>query len=531
MVATRKLEIQVTGDTSGAARVFREIGDGADRTESRLGRWAKGVAAAFAAGFAIDAVVNWGQALIGAAEEAQAVTRQTDAVIASMGASSWTTADAVAELAEQISLKTGLDDEMIQSAQNVLLTFGKVRDEVGEGNDVFTRATEVATDMSVALGQDLQSSVTQIGKALNDPIAGLTSLTRVGVQFTDEQKNMIATLVEAGDTLGAQKIILEELERQFGGSAEAQATASGKMKVAWDNLVETLGTYLLPAFTALTDWLTTSGIPWFESFAAKVADEVGPALSDLWTWIQTSLLPALGDLAAKVRDELLPVWHDFTNWVATSVIPNLKAIWAVVSEELVPALSRMWQVVRNELLPPLRDLGAALGNLLGLESSATASTNDLRDSWSWLAPVIRAAVLQFEHGVTVIGALVGQLGAVVRAADRAKDAISSIKLPGGVGGWDLFGPLPGILSRRAEGGSVIGGRSYLVGEDGPELFTAGQNGMITANDATLRLAGAGGGTVNHFHIAGSILTERDLLSTINAAMLRGRRLQDRGRGL
>ena len=45
-----------------------------------------------------------------------------------------------------------------------------------------------------------------------------------------------------------------------------------------------------------------------------------------------------------------------------------------------------------------------------------------------------------------------------------------------------LGGLPGIGSFfRAEGGPVSRGRSYIVGERGPELFTPGSSGMITPN--------------------------------------------------
>ena len=37
--------------------------------------------------------------------------------------------------------------------------------------------------------------------------------------------------------------------------------------------------------------------------------------------------------------------------------------------------------------------------------------------------------------------------------------------------------------KKANGGSVTGGKSYLVGERGPEMFTPGASGMITSNDA------------------------------------------------
>src|SRR5258708_1908746 len=82
----------------------------------------------------------------------------------------------------------------------------------------------------------------QLVKALNDPIHGVTSLMRVGVTFTAQQKEQIKTLVDTGHTMDAQKVILAELTKEFGGSAAAQATASDKAKVAWKNVEEQVGT-------------------------------------------------------------------------------------------------------------------------------------------------------------------------------------------------------------------------------------------------------------------------------------------------
>ena len=48
-------------------------------------------------------------------------------------------------------------------------------------------------------------------------------------------------------------------------------------------------------------------------------------------------------------------------------------------------------------------------------------------------------------------------------------------LPGGIGKF--------FSGTRANGGSVMSGRSYLVGEKGPELFTASRSGMISPNSA------------------------------------------------
>jgi hypothetical protein len=106
----------------------------------------------------------------------------------------------------------------------------------------FDEATAAVLDMATAMGQDAQTSAVQLGKALNDPIKGIASLSKVGIQFTNDQKAVIKSLVETGDKAGAQKIILDELASQMGTAAEAaRGTLGGaltSLKNAFDNLLE-----------------------------------------------------------------------------------------------------------------------------------------------------------------------------------------------------------------------------------------------------------------------------------------------------
>jgi hypothetical protein len=209
------------------------------------------------AGAAIAA--GLGVALKGAideAREAAKATAQTNAVIKSTGGVAKVTAKELGSLSNALSNKAGIDDEAIQSAGNLLLTFKDVRDEVGKNNDIFSQALPLITDMSVAMGQDLKSSTVQVGKALNDPIKGMTALSRVGVTFSQGQKDLIKTLVESGDKMGAQKIILKELRSEFEGSAAAQADPFDKFKVAIDNLKESIGVSLLPVLAEGADALS-----------------------------------------------------------------------------------------------------------------------------------------------------------------------------------------------------------------------------------------------------------------------------------
>lgn len=200
-------------------------------------------------------------------QEGERVTAQTNAVLASTGGIANVTGQEIDRLAASLLRKSGVDDEQIKSGANMLLTFTKIRNEVGAGNDVFNQATKVTLDLSVAMGKDMQSSAILVGKALNDPIKGVGALSRAGVQLDSDQKALIKTMVAAGDTMGAQKIILKELETQFGGSAAAAGkTLAGQMNVAresFSNLTGQLMTATMPAFSALigvvsraTSWMS-----------------------------------------------------------------------------------------------------------------------------------------------------------------------------------------------------------------------------------------------------------------------------------
>ncbi|MEJ7824914.1 MAG: hypothetical protein WKF48_05770 [Solirubrobacteraceae bacterium] len=186
-------------------------------------------------------------------EEARKVEAQTRAAIKSTGGIANVTARDVDRLSGSLSRKAAIDDELIQSGANLLLTFKKVRNETGAGNDIFNRATGAAVDLSAAGFGAVTATSKQLGKALNDPLKGITALGRAGVTFTAGQKKQIESLVETGNLLGAQRIILGEVESQVKGSAEAQATALGRVKVSYENVQESIGKGLAPAVDALAD--------------------------------------------------------------------------------------------------------------------------------------------------------------------------------------------------------------------------------------------------------------------------------------
>lgn len=333
----REVRIAILGD----ARDFSRAVDTADRDASRLdgalgrvGGTAGRIASSAAIGVGALAVAGGAAAIsfIQAAEESQQVTRQTDAVLQSMGATAWTTADQVARLSTELSNRTGIDDELIQSGQNVLLTFGEVQNRVGEGRDIFDRATAAALDMSTALGTDMSSASMTVGRALNDPIRGLTALRRSGIQFTEQQEDQITAMVEAGDIAGAQTVMLAELERQFGGSAEAQSTATQRMSTMWGNLQEELGAKLLPTFERVTAWLGEH-LPGIIDRAVSFLDRFGDGVSRVVAWVQ------------EVWPQVQEAFADFIEWVQPKFeqfVGFLQGAWQTFGDDIIRYATEAW---------------------------------------------------------------------------------------------------------------------------------------------------------------------------------------------
>jgi hypothetical protein len=232
---------------------------------------------------------------------AQKVLAQTGAVLKSTGGAANVTSKQITTMSESLMKLSGVDDEAIQSGQNLLLTFTKIRNETGKGNNIFDQATLAMTNLSVAMGKDLSSSAILVGKALNDPVKGVGALSRAGVQFTASQKDTIKALVDSGNVMGAQKMILKELEVQFGGSAKAAGqTLPGQLNIlkeTFRNVAADLVTMFIPfisrAANALLGFVRQfAARPTFEGkvrfVVEKLRDAAGREFRNLYEWWTTS---------------------------------------------------------------------------------------------------------------------------------------------------------------------------------------------------------------------------------------------------
>jgi hypothetical protein len=229
------------------------------------------------AGVAIGAVaVGLGKS-VAAAAEAQKIMSQTNAVLKSTGTTANGTAADIANLSETLSRQSAVDDELIQSGANLLLTFKNIQNQAGLNNNIFDQTVQATLDVSRAMGTDASTEAIRLGKALNDPVKGLSALSRVGIQFTAQQKEQIKALTESGDLMGAQKIILAELQSQFGGSAQAYAqTFAGQIEllgIELENLSEEIGIVVMPAITEM--------ITAFRELAPEIGSKLKTALESV----------------------------------------------------------------------------------------------------------------------------------------------------------------------------------------------------------------------------------------------------------
>jgi hypothetical protein len=270
-VATRKLEIVIAGDAKSAVAAFnrtegasKSLDGGLDRTSKGLGKVSGAI------GFATKAAGGLGVAMLAknlvsdaweGLKRSEAATAQLQAGLVSTGNAANTTVSGMSAYADALELTTGQEAELIMEGQALLQTFTNVRNEAGLGNDVFNRATQAALDLSAKGFGSVTDASKMLGKALNDPVAGLNAMSRAGVTFSDDQKKLITRLVETGDTLGAQKLILAEVEKQVGGAAAAYGeTLPGKIdraNAAVGQISENLLAAAAPALESVSEGVLT----------------------------------------------------------------------------------------------------------------------------------------------------------------------------------------------------------------------------------------------------------------------------------
>jgi hypothetical protein len=313
---------------------------------------------------------------------------QVEAALHSMGPVAGRTKEQLEEAAhalERISLFH--TDDILRNVTANMLTFGQVT------GDNFDRAQLAAVNMATRLREDLQPATIMIGRALNDPIRGLTALRRVGVAFSADQETMIRGFVATGNAAGAQNVILRELEREFGGAAAAARAArpDAEMRQSWHEFQEVVGAIALRVLPPLTRGLTTL-LDKFNQLsprtqeiavgAAAIAAAFGPILLVVGPLVGMfgRLLPLIAELAPVVTG-LATAWG-----VAGAAGGGLGVALAGLLPEIAILAGAAALIYLNwqRISPLLQQVGEALNTALGpaVRDAITAVSNALSALWN-----------------------------------------------------------------------------------------------------------------------------------------------------
>lgn len=369
------------------------------------------------------------------AEDAAIANRKLDAVLGSMGYPEAT--KRVSDYAESLERTLAVDADVIKAAQTKLATFKNLTASVNEVGGAFDRATMATLDLAAAGFGTAETNAVQLGKALQDPVKGITALGRAGVTFTDQEKAKIKTLVESGNLLAAQNMVLKAIESQVGGTAAAGASGFEKMKLSLLQVADAIGMAVLPLITQLSDYISNTFVPnilpKIDALVAKftaldpaikiamgafvgLAAAAGPMLMIAGKLVQVSgiLITALGGitvagliLAAQVIAVVAAVAAVALafKWAYENSKPLRSAV-----DDLINTFKGVFNIVKNSVLGAFDSMNGAVGKsntaftLIGnyLKAFFTGYVTYLTGIIAGLGAAFQVAMKVFEVGFTIL---------------------------------------------------------------------------------------------------------------------------------
>lgn len=384
--------VQIMPSTKGiAGNISKEFDGVGDAAGGAMGTGIMGKLKQFAGPIAavvsVAALTKLGKELTLAGEVAKTSNDRIRQISTSMdlfGDEIGTVTDRLIENAEATARQTGIDQNSIKATQAKLLTFGGLAKSADEVGGAFDRALDAALDLEAAGFGAAENQAVALGKALNDPITGLSALSRSGITFTEVEKEKIRALQESGDLLGAQEILLEAIEGQVQGTAAATADMSAQFAVAGSQVKERFG-------VALSDAFDRVGTPLLEKFLPKVlalADSFGPlveqavdfflamldgegSMSPIMALFQEilanlpDLIPMFMEIGALVREVVAVAFEVFMD-VLEILVSDVLPVFMQAFQALAPVIMDLTKTVLELIKPLLGSLAPLLPVLANL---------------------------------------------------------------------------------------------------------------------------------------------------------------------
>jgi len=302
---------------------------------------------------------------------------------------------------------------------------------------------------------------------------------------------------------------------------------------AYDNAASKIETFKRQGLQILTEFIGNEVIPRLGELWSWLSEKLSPAVAALWLWVQDSLVPTLQTWATEVREDVIPVLVELWAWVQESLVPALHEAWRAVEEHIIPVYEGMATEFRENVVPAIDDLVNTIDTVTGSSEEASGSGKNLADTFRIAGQILAAAAWGPAKVRDILYSIADAAMAAWRQIDRLIDKVESFPGGGSLGALTGFGGAFGAFDRvfGASGGiATPGGFEYMAaggmprarGIDTIPAMLSSREMVLTHDDQRNLLnmirQGAGGGTQavhNHYHIAGSVWSERDLVGVIN----------------
>lgn len=440
----------------------------------------------------VRTVTNAVSGSLSAFRESEKSGKKLDAVLAATGGAAGVTGEEIRKMAGDLQLVTNFEDDATINAAALLATFTQIK------GDTFQSAIVAAQDLSAVMGQDLNSSIVQVGKALNDPVRGVTALRKVGVSFSEEQQKQIKQLQTSGDLAGAQAIILAELQNEFGGAARAVADPFTILGNVIGDIMEMLGGALMPTLQTIAVEVlgmfqrNTEAIQGaFATLTSVLTDNVGPAImfvrdafmvvataiANIGTIGEVAMLEielALRQMAGATQqffmvevpayfnwflDNWQNVWTTAVNFVGTAfenmgsnIASAMDGIWNYIASGGTEALEMAWTPLLDgaeNTIGALPEIAARVPSAVEQELQARAS--ELREGLmeqfgGAIGPAVEAAATPAVQGLKTQAAEI--VSDVEEATQTAKETGGPAALQAGSG--EALSAILGAMRRESD---------------------------------------------------------------------------------
>jgi len=321
-------------------------------------------------------------------------------------------------------------------------------------------------------------------------------LTSEGVAESIEQDGFLSTLTKLREAFGDNqedftKVIgsIEGLSAVFSLTGENTEAYAEIVRLATDdiNIMDEAMGFVSDTAKFKFDVAMATARDSLLEIGAAILEKVAPHLDSFILWMETH--------GPTIEQGFIRIFDAIDKFITSEVLANIiqafADMWPEIEDTIVSlgdfvlALSPLLEGTLDNILPMIQDMASIMADIGFFVDEAV----DALGGWESDSPsFIRMLELQLNPMLRLAGAL-RQLAGLF---DRARDAYNRFVGAGGLNGLDVSKINTSTLGgRRASGGPVAGGSSYLVGEMGPELFTpAAGGGRITPNNSL------GGATYN-----------------------------------